>query len=54
MVRNHCTGTMETPVSAMTDQEVIAYRRWPAHLTVAQMREQIAWWQSPEFRRVPC
>lgn len=40
------------PVAQMTDVEVQRLRRWPAHLTTAQMRAQIEWEQSPEFRRV--
>jgi hypothetical protein len=51
MTKNHLTGRMETAVTEMTDGEVLGYRRWPAHLTVDQMREQIAWWQSPAFKR---
>ena len=42
------------PEAEMTDVEVQFLRKWPAHLTTAQMREQIAWEQSPNFRRVPC
>jgi hypothetical protein len=51
MVKNNVTGEMEVSVTDMTDGQVLSYRRWPAHLTVAQMREQIAWWQSPTFKR---
>ena len=51
MTKNYCTGEMEVSVTDMTDGEVLGYRRWPAHLTIAQMRAQIAWLQSPAFKR---
>lgn len=51
MTKNYTTGEMEVSVIDMTDGQVLGYRRWPAHLTIAQMREQIAWWQSPNFKR---
>ena len=45
-VKNQVTGEMETAVEDMTNEQVLGYRRWPAHLTVDQMRAQIAWWQN--------
>ena len=33
----------------MTNEEVMAHSKWPAHLTIDQMRGQIAWEQSPEY-----
>ena len=50
MTKNYYTGEMEVSVTEMTDGQVLGYRRWPAFLTVAQMRAQIAWWQSPNFK----
>jgi len=55
MILNRAYDRMENAEAQMTDSEVCGYRRWPAHLTVEQMRRQIAWEQSPEFRRrIPC
>ena len=38
------------PAAEMTQGQVLSYREWPAHLTVDQMRSQIAWEQSPDFK----
>ena len=54
MAKNFALNRMEKPEAEMTDSEVLAYRRFPAHLTIAQMRATIAWQQSPEFKRVAC
>lgn len=54
MVYNNVTAQMEKPVAEWTNLEVHAYRRFPAHLTTAQMREEIEWHQNPAFTRVPC
>jgi len=51
-VKNQVSGETETAVEEMTNEQVLGYRRWPAHLTVDQMRAQIAWWQARNFKRV--
>lgn len=51
MTKNQVTGQFETAAAEMTDSQVLSYRKWPAHLTIAQMRSEIAWHQSPNFRR---
>ena len=40
---------MTKPAAEMSHQEILADRKWPAHLTIQQMREQIEWEQHPEF-----
>jgi hypothetical protein len=50
-VKNNANGKMETPAAEMTNGEVLVWRKFPAHLTIAQMRSEIAWQQSAEFKR---
>ena len=50
-ITNSTSPAAPKPVTEMTDVEVWALRVWPAHLTTEQMRAQIAWEQSPNFRR---
>ena len=51
MIRNNATGQMELPASQQTNMEILGNRRWPSHLTIDQMRQQIEWEQSPAFKR---
>jgi hypothetical protein len=51
MILNKANGQMERPVTDQSDMEVLGNRHWASHLTIDQMRKQIAWEQSPEFKR---
>jgi hypothetical protein len=51
MTYNFAHNRMEKPEADMTDGEVLSYRKFPAHITISQMRAEIAWHQSPNFKR---
>lgn len=55
MAWNYANDCEDVKAAAdMTSVELDRMRRWPAHLTTEQKRQQIEWEQSPAFRRVRC
>ena len=50
MVKNYYTGEMQIKASEMTWMQMAEYRKFPAHITSCQMREEIEWHQNPAFK----
>jgi hypothetical protein len=46
---NRLPPLLNKPAAEMTNEEVLAYNVWPAHVTIDQARSQIEWEQSEEY-----